>query len=338
MKRFVVVLLALASYVASAQPAKWTQKKFFTVVSYNVENLFDTVKTDGKNDIEFTPAGSKLWNSKRYNEKLQHLASAISSINPICLPDIVAICEVETMSALLDLASQEPLKSANYKCILEEGPDPRGIDCGLMYNPATFTYLEHKAVNVRLRPSNKRTRDILYVKGLSGKDTLHVFVNHWPSRVGGKEETANKRGQCADVLKHLTDSLIACNADCNILIMGDLNDEPTDESVCEILGAKSVSSYSNLNNINFSMKKEGRGTYFYQGVWSMLDNLIVSGNLLRRNKGFRLYGDTGFIFSPEFISYTDKKGNVVPSHSYSGKYYAGGFSDHYPVYMVFYKK
>lgn len=338
MRRFLVAFLVIVGLSANAQPDKWTQKKFFTVMSYNVENLFDTIKNAGKNDVEFTPAGNKRWDSKRYYEKLSHLAMAIDSVNPNGLPDIVALCEVETLPILLDLAQQEPLKKANYKCILEEGPDPRGIDCALMYNPSTFKYLEHKAINVRLRPSNKRTRDILYVKGLSGTDTLHIFVNHWPSRVGGQEETANKRGQCADLLKHLTDSLIASNADCNILIMGDMNDEPTDESVYEILGAKEVSSYSKLHNINYAMKQEGKGTYCYNGQYSMLDNLIVSDNLLRRKKGFRLYGDSGFIFSPDFISYTDKKGIRMPSRSYSGKYYAGGFSDHYPVYMVFYKK
>lgn len=338
MRRFFVAILIVASLSANAQPEKWNQKKFFTVMSYNVENLFDTLRTEGKNDVEFTPAGKKQWNSARYNEKLHNLAMAIDSVNPNCLPDIVALIEVETKDALLDLASQDPLKPANYQCILEEGPDPRGIDCALMYNPSTFKYLEHKAINVVLRPSNKRTRDILYVKGLSGKDTLHVFVNHWPSRVGGQDETANKRGQCAELLKNLTDSLIAFNADCNILIMGDMNDEPTDESIYEILGAKSVSSYCKLHNINYAMKQEGKGTYCYQGVYSMLDNLIVSENLLRRTKGFRLYSDSGFIFSPDFISYTDKKGVRMPSRSYSGNHYTGGFSDHYPVYMIFYKK
>ncbi len=338
MKRFVIVLFALSSFVASGQPAKWTQKKFFTVMSYNVENLFDTVRTEGKNDVEFTPSGKKNWNSSRYYEKLSHIAQAIDSVNPNCLPDIVALVEVETRQVLVDLSEQEPIKGAGYQCILEEGPDPRGIDCALMYNPNTFRYVSHKAINVRLKPSNKRTRDMLYVKGLVGKDTLHVFVNHWPSRVGGKDETASKRAQCADLLRQLTDSLYKANNDCNILIMGDMNDEPTDESVYSILGASELSRFSQLYNVNYAMKAAGRGTYFYNGEYSMLDNLIVSGNLVRRTKGFRLYGDTGFIFSPNFISYTDKKGNVMPSRSYSGNYYTGGFSDHYPVYMVFYKK
>lgn len=344
MRVIFTTMLAVACMAANAQPAKWNSKTFFTVMSYNVENLFDTVNIAGKNDDEFTPTGKKEWTSARYNEKLQHLSEAIAALNPTSgqFPDIVGIIEAENIAVLKDLAAQPAIKGAGYQCILEEGPDPRGIDCGLLYNPQTFKYVSHKAFNVRLRPGNDRTRDILYVKGLSGKDTLHIFVNHWPSRVGGKQQTENKRTQCADRLKEITDSLIKAEPQCNILIMGDLNDEPTDESVYEILQAKEPSQYSRLNNIMFDLQQKNKGkfdsgTYYYKGEYSMLDNLIVSNPLLTRTKGFRLYERTGYIFAPDFISFKESNGDIAPSRSYSGKYY-GGYSDHYPVYMIFYKK
>ena len=337
MKRFLTILFLFGCLLATAQPEKWTKKKFFTVMSYNVENMFDTLNTAGKNDGEFTPSGGKQWNTERYHTKLQNIANTISWLNSD-LPDIVALIEVETRDVLVDLSQQKAIERARYQCILEDGPDPRGIDCGLMYNPSTFKYVSHRAVAVKLKPSNKRTRDILYVKGTVGKDTLHIFVNHWPSRIGGKEETSVKREQCADILRHLTDSLFGINKNCNILIMGDMNDEPTDVSVYETLGAKPTSTFSNLYNITYQLKADGLGTYCYKGEYSMLDNLIVSQKLLRANNGFRLYGDSGFIFSPDTISYTDKKGIRMPSRTYSGKYYIGGYSDHYPVYMIFYKK
>lgn len=355
MKQILTLSILMLTFATSiAQPAKWNNKQFFTIMSYNVENLFDTINTEGKNDVEFTPIGKKNWTSARYNEKLQHLAEVIAAINPTNeqFPDIVAIVEAENIDVLRDLASQPAISNANYKCILEEGPDSRGIDCGLMYNPKTFNYLSHRAINVRLRPNNQRTRDILYVKGLSGKDTLHIFVNHWSSRIGGVEKTANKRNQCADALKQVTDSILKKDPQSNIMIMGDFNDEPDNESVYEILEAKEPSRYSKLNNIMYDLQQKnkgkfGSGTYYYKGIYSMLDNLIVSRQLLTRTKGFRIYNEydnskkqeypTGYIFSPDFISFTNNNGDKEPSRSYSGKYY-GGYSDHYPVYMIFYKK
>ena len=344
MKHIFASFLIVAALAANAQPDKWTSKKFFTVMSYNVENLFDTLDAAGKDDVEFTPGGKKNWTSERYHTKLKHLSEVIAAVNPdkTQFPDIVGIMEVENIDVLKDLAAQEAISAAGYKCILEEGTDNRGIDCGLLYNPQTFKYLSHRAIRVKLRPSGQTTRDILYVKGMVDKETLHIFVNHWPSRVGGKQQTENRRTQCADRLKEVTDSLIKAEPQCNILIMGDLNDEPTDESVYEILQAKETSQYSRLNNIMYGLQnknkgKFGSGTYYYKGEYSMLDNLIVSNPLLTRTSGFRLYEPTGYIFAPDFISFKESNGDIAPSRSYSGKYY-GGYSDHYPVYMIFYKK
>ena len=344
MKHIIASFLIVAALAANAQPDKWSSKKFFTVMSYNVENLFDTLDTAGKDDVEFTPNGKKNWTSERYHTKLKHLSEVIAAVNPENgqFPDIVGIIEAENIAVLKDLAAQEAISAAGYECILEEGTDNRGIDCGLLYNPKTFKYLSHHAFRVKLRPSGQTTRDILYVKGMVDKETLHIFVNHWPSRVGGKQQTENKRTQCADRLKEITDSLIKAEPQCNILIMGDLNDEPTDESVYEILQAKEPSQYSRLNNIMYALQnknkgKFGSGTYYYKGEYSMLDNLIVSNPLLTRTSGFRLYENTGYIFAPDFISFKESNGDLAPSRSYSGKYY-GGYSDHYPVYMIFYKK
>ena len=344
MKHNFASFLIVAALTANAQPDKWSSKKFFTVMSYNVENLFDTLDTAGKDDVEFTPGGKKNWTSERYHTKLKHLSEVIAAVNPENgqFPDIVGIIEAENIAVLKDLAAQEAISAAGYECILEEGTDNRGIDCGLMYNPKTFKYLSHRSIRVKLRPSGQTTRDILYVKGMVDKETLHIFVNHWPSRVGGKQQTENKRTQCADRLKEITDSLIKAEPQCNILIMGDLNDEPTDESVYEILQAKETSQYSRLNNIMYALQnknkgKFGSGTYYYKGEYSMLDNLIVSNPLLTRTSGFRLYENTGYIFAPDFISFKESNGDIAPSRSYSGKYY-GGYSDHYPVYMIFYKK
>lgn len=337
MKKTTLVCAAVLIAVGLlAQPSRWKSKRYFTVASYNVENLFDTIDVAGKQDSDFTPNGKYKWTTERYNKKLADVAKVISSICPKSLPDVVGIIEAENIDVLNDLVAQPALAKVGYKAILDEGPDPRGIDCGLLYNPKTFNYISHKSIRVLLK-SGKPTRNILYVKGLCGADTLHLFVNHWSSRIGGMLESQPKRESCAATLRHSVDSLFAINKDANVLIMGDFNDEPANDSPYKILGAKEISTQSDLVNIMYQFEVNDWGTYFYQNDFSMLDNLIVSRNLTTRKSGFRLYGDEGFIHTPEWICYTDKSGANVPARTYVGNAYKGGVSDHFPVYMIFSK-
>lgn len=338
MRFTILFFLLISAFVGQAQPVKWNAKKHFTVVSYNVENLFDTLDTQGKNDEEFTPAGQNQWNTQRYYKKIDDLSKVLTSINPGKLPDLIGLIEIENIAALNDLAAGSKLAKAKYKTVLVEGPDPRGIDCGLMYRPSSFKYLSHKAVPVVIEPSNRRTRDILYVKGLVSKDTVHVFVNHWTSRRGGEEESEGKREQCARALKNQVDSILKINSNSNLLIMGDFNDEPVDESLREVLGAKAVNESTELVNLMATPDQQGKGTYYFKGEYNMLDNLIVSKNLTTKTTGFRLYENTGYIFNPDFICFTNKNGDKSPSKTYGGKNYYGGYSDHFPVFMVFYRK
>ncbi len=322
-----------------AQPVKWKNNKYLTVVSYNAENLFDTINNPHKNDNEFTPDSKKRYNTKRYYKKLNNLAKVISSINANELPEIIGLTEVENKSVLLDLIKTTNLQSAKYKVILEEGPDPRGIDCGLIYRPDVFKYISHKTLEVRFPFSNnRRTRDILYVKGLIKKDTLHLFVNHWSSRRGGQEKSEPKRMQSAKVLKQNIDSILLIDAQANIVIMGDFNDEPSNKSINEVLGAKKIAEPAKLKNLMYALHKQGKGSYYYKGNYNMLDNLIVTSNLTTNTKGFRLFENRGWIFMPEFICYTFKNGDKSPAKTYGGSKYYGGYSDHFPVYTIFYEK
>lgn len=332
-----LLLIALSTY---GQPEKWKAKKHFTIVNYNVENLFDTVNIDGKWDDEFSPAGKKVWTSERYNEKLQNLSKVISSINVHELPEIIGLTEIENRTVLEDLVAQESLAKANYQIVHIEGPDPRGIDCALLYRADAFSYHSHQAIEVRFPHSNKaRTRDILYVKGvINKKDTLHVFVNHWSSRRGGQDKTEIKRVTCASVLKSKVDSIMALNADNKVFIMGDFNDNPDNKSLHEVMDAGRLNEGKLLSNLMFEEYDQGNGSYFYKGDYNMLDNLLVSKSLLKSQKGFRLYEPKGFIHKADFLIYTDKKGNKMPSRSYGGPNYYGGYSDHYATYTFFYEK
>lgn len=335
----VIAVSTIMLFTLSAQPVKWKSKKYMTIVSYNVENLFDTIDDPHKNDNEFTPFSKKRYNTERYNKKISDIATVLSSINKKDLPEIIGMAEVENKAVLNDLVKTPQLQKAHYKIILEEGPDPRGIDCALLYRPDVFKYLSHKALPVVFPfANNRRTRDILYVKGIVKKDTLHVFVNHWSSRRGGMQKSEPKRMQSAKVLKHNVDSILAINPDALIFIMGDFNDEPVNKSIYNVLDAGGINEHKELANLMYSLDKQGKGTYYYRGKYNMLDNLIVSPALINNKKGVRLYEDKGWIFHPDFICYTHKNGDKSPAKTYGGKNYYGGYSDHFPVYTILFQK
>ncbi len=338
MKLIIFVFSLLFVATTMAQPVKWKARKYFTVVSYNVENLFDTL-AQSKLDEEFTPESKKNWNTERYYKKLNNIAQVIDSINPNELPEIIGLVEIENRTVLEDLIKTDILAKGKYKIVHQDGPDPRGIDCALLYRSDAFEYLTHQAIEVRFPfADNKRTRDILYVKGLVNRDTLHFFVNHWSSRRGGEDESEPKRMQSALTLKNVTDSITRVNPLAKIIIMGDFNDEPSNKSLKESLQAGTISDNTHLKNLLYEAYTKGKGSYYYRGDYNMIDNFIVSNPLLAANKGFRLFTPNGFIFNAEFICYTNKNGDKSPNRTYGGNNYYGGFSDHFPVFSIFYQK
>ncbi len=329
MKKYLLIIsLLLISTILFAQTES------VTVAFYNVENLFDTVDDPNILDEDFTPEGEKKWDNKRYNKKLLDIARVISSINEPQKPAIVGFAEVENRLVLENLVKTEYLSSTNYQIVHEESPDGRGIDVALIYNPDQFKYIIHQTIPVPLTTKYK-LRDILYVKGvLADTDTLHVFVNHWKSRSGGQEKTEPQRIQCALTLKNTIDSIRSVQPDAKILVMGDLNDTPKDRSIYETLQANNNLKKGSLYNIMLPLSEEGLGTHNYRGEWSVLDHIIVSNNMVNNSAKIKVLDRTGHIFSADWITYTSKQGNKSPNRTYGGPNYYGGFSDHYPVYVI----
>ncbi len=315
----------------------FSQKKAgqFHILFYNVENLYDTVDDPLKNDAEFLPDAKVSWNSERYFRKLANLSRVITSVDSINFPAIIGIAEAENKAVLKDLVSLTPLKKGNYEVILQEGPDARGIDVGLLYRKDIMKCIGYKGFS---GASSFNGRLILYVKMLvANKDTLHLFVNHWKSREGGSEGTEAKRAENATNLRHLADSIFALNPHANIVIMGDFNDEPSDKSIAEILKALPADAnltQTGLYNLLYPAFKRGEGTLYYKD-WDVFDQIIVSGNLLIRSKGKRLFISPaeGTILKKEWMLYKNSKGEQVPNRTMSSKEYFGGFSDHLPVYI-----
>lgn len=332
------VLFFLVQVVFAIEPTKrYESKRNLTVVFYNVENLFDIINNQGARDGEFTPAGENKWTTERYNKKLNDIAKVLSSVNKNELPEIIGLCEIENRTVLNDLLKTESLKKGKYEVAHFESPDYRGIDCALLFRPDEFRLISKTPVPVSFPDDPEySTRDILYVKGETlNKEIWHVFVNHWPSRTSGLQQSEKKRITTAQILKAVTDSLQKADSKGNILIMGDMNDEPSNKSLSFVLGAKNPETgIAPLINLMFPLHVEKKGSYNYRGNWNMLDNIIISDDLLDE-KGFKCIDRKGYIFRESWMEYKAENGTVSPNRTYGGPNYYGGVSDHFPVFVKF---
>lgn len=336
---FVLVVFLFFAGCIFRGKSHFSAKKELTIAFYNVENLFDTIPGNSPHDEEFSPQGRKKWSSARYDKKLSDIAKVLSSLNPLELPEIIGFAEVENQQVLKDLVAQEALKSASYGIVHHQSPDYRGIDVALIFRKDEFKPLLHKAVPIVFPfDTTYTTRDILYVKGLAGgTDTLHLFVNHWKSRSGGEAKTEKYRIYSAKVLRNQLDSIQALSPGAKIFAMGDMNDEPQNKSLDEVLGAKSYQSdmpAGSLLNLMYAADLQKRGTYSYKGNWNMLDNMVASQSLLANKQGYALSSDTAQIFKETWILYQNPKiGSYTPNRTYGGPNYFGGYSDHLPVFV-----
>ncbi|HSH50256.1 MAG TPA: hypothetical protein VK982_00885, partial [Bacteroidales bacterium] len=258
--------------------AQQKQYKVATVAFYNLENLFDTLDTPGKNDLEYTPEGSKSWDSKKYYTKLKNLAEVISQIGSDLTgapPAIIGVSELENRLVLEDLVNQPQLKPYNYSIVHYESPDRRGVDVALLYQSAVFNVTESLSATLTIEGKDDfYTRDQLVVSGILDGEKLHFIVNHWPSRYGGEERSKPLRNAAADLTRSLTDSIMDMDKNAKIIIMGDLNDDPIDESLIKHLDAKKSerkTAPGDLFNPFHNMFKKGYGSLAYRDQWNLFD-------------------------------------------------------------------
>lgn len=321
-----------------------TGKQQFRVMCYNVENYFDCVDDSLTKDEEYLPGGMRGWNYNRYVQKQANIARVVAAVGGWEPPALVGICEVESRKALVDLTRYSTLKNFRYKFAHHESPDARGVDVALLYQPEYFELLIDEPLRIFFPDAPKSTtRDILYVQGrVPTGDTLHVFVCHFPSRLGGELESANKRNQVASILREKVELIFLANHFANILIMGDFNDYPDNQSMQEVLKAiapEAIGRGSSLYNLMFPLHTAGKGTHKHAGDWGVLDQIIVSGNLLNENSKFHTRINAVHIFDADFLLEDDLKYlGKQPFRTYAGMKYNGGFSDHLPVYLDFFIK
>ncbi len=311
----------------------------FRAMFYNVENLFDAQDDSLTRDEEFLPEGERHWTDYKVYEKVQHISKVIIGVGGWQAVDLIGMAEIENRAVLEQLIRQTTLHKTAYQIVHRESPDARGIDVALFYNPATFTLLSEGFFRIESPDYNQATREILYAVGVvNGQDTLHVFVNHWPSRWGGQLESEYKRLAAAQVLRSKVDSLLQQNAQAKILIMGDLNDEPENKSVAEVLGAHPVKGeYQNkeLYNMMTQFDTGKTGSHKYKGVWGILDHIIVSGSLLQP-VGWTTSVAQAHIYKADFLLEKDETHlGMKPFRTFGGYKYLGGYSDHLPVFIDF---
>ncbi len=314
---------------------------FFRVMSYNVENFFDTKDNPLKEDDDFLPYGIRGWTPKRYYLKLQRTAKVIFAAGEWSPPSLVGLCEVENDTVLEDLLHLTPLRNLFYQYCITDGDDVRGINLALLYRRDQFRFLSKEEIPVPVDKWQRPTRPILYVSGqiLTG-DTLDVFVCHFPSRYAGEKQTEQSRLNAARIVRHYADSVRDSRLHPQIIIMGDFNDMPHNPSLADGLQSRPIPELFTQDTIvtdcYYNLFHRARGTHKYQGEWWQLDHMIVNGLLLNPDSPFHLNPGSEHVFVSPFLFKDDRTwGHKRLFRTYYGYQYEGGFSDHLPIVADF---
>ena len=313
------------------------EENTLTVGFYNVENLFDTIDDPNTLDDDFTRNGKKRWGYKRYKIKIKKLGSVISQLGvhrSKLPPAIVGLVEVENAQVVLDLANSSNLRRYHYGVVHYDSPDERGIDVALLYNKQVFELIDSETYPVYLEDEEgvrDYTRDILKVSGNLKGELVHVLVNHWSSRREGESVTAHKRITAAETVRSIITKIRDKEMNPKIIIMGDFNDDPTSKSVKEYL------VQDDFFNPMQSLLAKGNGSLTYNGKWNLFDQIIFSKNFLEKKEG-SLYFKHAEVFNQKWMKIFRGKLKGSPFRTYIGKWYQGGFSDHFPVYAFLKKK
>jgi len=338
---FVVVFVALIGVNAEAQ-----QVRAGLIAFYNLENLFDTIDTPGVLDEEFTPDGPNKWSGRRYLEKIDNMALAISRIGEddgwSGGPAVLGVSEIENRSVLEDLVAHPLLKESNYQIVHYDSPDRRGVDVALMYRPQFFRVTVSASPSLDLRDEDGNpiyTRDQLVVSGIFDGEPMHFIVNHWPSRSGGELGSRPRRNAAAALSRRLVDSLLQIDNKAKVFVMGDLNDDPTNESLRKYLRASGNAGRlkeGELYNTMFPLFRKGIGSLYYRDGVNLFDQIIITPALLGND-----YSTYKFllarVFNASFLVQKDGQYKGYPLRSFVGTVWQGGYSDHFPVYVIIVK-
>ncbi len=343
MKRLFFTLILLFTLTNTNCAQKNNDSLF--VGFWNLENLYDTIDDPKVEDEEFLPGGEKDWNEERLEKKMYNISRVIRTMNNGFGPDILGVCEVENENVLRRMVDNF-LSDLNYQVVYIESPDARGIDNALIFDSTRFSFISKEGLRVNLG-SGGETRLILHTTLLlKGRDTLHCYVNHWPSRRGGEKESEWRRVTAAKVLRNSIESLLKQNSNSKIIFVGDFNDEPNNESIlnhlkaypliCDSIDSSDlqVDNEAELFNLAYQDWSKGLGSFMYQQDFNMLDQIIISRNLLVGDE--INYDCNSFkVYNHQLMVTRTGQYKGAPFPTYGGRRYLGGYSDHYPVIAKF---
>jgi hypothetical protein len=345
MMRKITFIALLLSLVVTAEAQQ--QVRAGLIAFYNLENLFDTIDTPGVLDEEFTPGGPNKWTGSRYLEKLDNMALAISRIGEddgwSGGPAVLGVSEIENRQVLEDLAAHPLLKESNYQIVHYDSPDLRGVDVALMYRPRFFRVTGSASPSLALTDESGEpvfTRDQLVVSGVFDGEPMHFIVCHWPSRSGGEVTSRPRRNAAAALSRRLVDSLIAEDSNAKVFVMGDLNDDPVDESLQKYLRASGKPDRlrnGELYNAMFPLFRKGVGSLYYRDGMNLFDQIIMTPSLLGNDySSYKLA--QARVFNSTFLVQKDGQYKGYPLRSFVGTVWQGGYSDHFPVYVIIVRK
>ncbi|MCH5217597.1 MAG: endonuclease/exonuclease/phosphatase family protein [Muribaculaceae bacterium] len=329
---FIAILGMLFPFCAHAQK----KQMMLGVAFYNLENLFDTINNNGKYDLEFSPQGAHNWDGRKYWSKIKNLSYAISQLTTEYTPEgpaVIGCSEIENITVLQDLVNAESIRDRNYQIVHHDSPDRRGVDVGLLYNPKFFKLIHvtnHRLVIPDM--PNFLTRDQMCVVGLLGGCRTAIIVNHWPSRRGGEAQSSPLREAAASLTRQICDSLYRVDPNMGVIVMGDLNDDPSNKSVAVTLGAvknEKDCHEGGYYNPFWKMLDKGIGSYIYRGGWDLFDQIIVNYNLVKGNNGLKYKSCK--VWNNQFLLQQDGQYKGYPLRTFSAGKWSNGYSDHLPT-------
>lgn len=328
MLKYTILLSFYALSCVGQDVTQATLGQPLVMVWYNLENAFDTIDDPGVMDEEYLPSSPKSWDRIKYWSKLNRLAKVIRNASGFEPPAVIGVCEVENANVLYQLSTRSALKDVGYRVVHYDSPDKRGIDVGMLYDPSRVSIFDSEAIPVLLRDGYP-TRDILISTGILGSgDTIHIVLNHWPSRRGGQRASEWKRCTAARTASREIGNLLAKYPSSTAFITGDFNDAPEDKSVSIL--CDSMSTYFETE-CHMRSLEEGTGTHAHAGHWAYLDQWITI-----RNRGTTTPAiDSVYVYKrPYLLKSNISSPGFTVKRSWMGNFFTSGYSDHLPIVLI----
>jgi len=176
------------------------------------------------------------------------------------------------------------------------------------------------------------TRDQLLVSELLAGKQITVSVNHWPSRRGGQATSTPLRMTAARLQQRLIDSLYRIDPQAKIVVMGDFNDNPNDQSLLLLqTHATDKETFRPLTNPFLGKHKKGMRSLAFRDRWFLFDQVLISPAWMPPNGGLQF--KKARIFNPHWLYTPSGRYKNYPYRTQKRGRFLRGFSDHFPVLL-----